>query len=112
RRVARAIVALYHGEAAARGAETAFDRRFKEHRAPDEMPAASIPPGTIEDGQVFLPRMLAELGLAQSGSEARRLIAQGGVRINGRPVAAEECPVEALVGATLQVGKRRFVRLS
>ncbi|MEA2507559.1 MAG: tyrosyl-tRNA synthetase [Actinomycetota bacterium] len=111
REVARAIVALYHGRRAAGEAEAAFDRRFKQREAPEEMPEVAIPPSAVDGDSVYLPRVLAELGLAGSRSEARRLISQGGVRINGEPVAGEEQPVEDLVGATLQVGKRRFVRL-
>jgi tyrosyl-tRNA synthetase len=61
---------------------------------------------------VYLPRVLAELGLAGSRSEARRLISQGGVRINGEPATSEEAPLSDVTGALLQVGKRRFVRLS
>jgi tyrosyl-tRNA synthetase len=112
REMARAVVELYHGERAARDAEEAFDRRFKENKAPADMPEAKIPQGAVDSGSVSLARVLAELGLAESRSEARRLIAQGGVRINGEPVDAEEQRVEDLAGATLQVGKRRFVRLT
>jgi tyrosyl-tRNA synthetase len=112
RSVARAIVGLYHGDAAAEGAEAAFDRRFKEHQAPDEMPVVAIPADAIDGDNVDLPRALAGLGLAASRTEARRLIAQGGVRINGEPVDGEQRPAADLAGAILQVGKRRFVRLT
>jgi tyrosyl-tRNA synthetase len=112
REMARKIVALYHGAPAAAEAEEAFDRRFKQNEAPDEMREATLPPGAVDAGSVYLPRVLAELGLAGSRSEARRLIAQGGVKINGEPVTTEEQPAEDLAGAILQVGKRRFVRLT
>ena len=112
RRVARAIVALYHGEDAASAAEAAFDRTFREHKAPEEIPQAQIPPDAIDGETVYLPRVLAELGLADSRSAARRLIEQQGVRINGEPIGSEEVPVADLVGATVQVGKRKFVRLT
>ncbi|MDQ3963099.1 MAG: tyrosine--tRNA ligase [Actinomycetota bacterium] len=111
RRVARAIAALYHGEDAARAAESAFDRTFKEHKTPDAIPEAQIPGDAIDGDVVYLPRVLAELGLADSRSAARRLIEQHGVKINGEPVGSEEVAMSDLLGATIQVGKRRFVRL-
>ena len=112
RAVARATVALYQGGDAAAAAEAAFDRQFKEGREPEEVPEAAIPHDAIDGDSVFLPRVLAELGLASSRSEARRLIAGGGVRINGATVQTEEVGLRELMGALLQVGKRRFVRLS
>jgi tyrosyl-tRNA synthetase len=112
RRMARAIVALYHGDDAAQSAEAAFDRQFREHEAPDEVPEAKLPADAIDGTQVYLPRVLADLGLAASRSEARRLLAQGGVRVNGEQVSGEELATSELVGALLQVGKRRFVRIT
>ncbi len=112
RRVAARVVAIYHGRAAALGAEAAFDRQFKDNQAPDEVPAAAIPPDAIDGVAVYLPRVLAELGLASSRGEARRLLSQGGVRVNGEQVTGEELPLDEVKGALLQVGKRRFVRLT
>jgi tyrosyl-tRNA synthetase len=110
--VAGATVALYHGGEAAQAAEAAFDRQFKEGRAPEDVAQASIPQNAIDADTVFLPRVLAELGLASSRSEARRLIAGHGVRVNGATINTEEVPLAELKGALLQVGKRRFVRLA
>jgi tyrosyl-tRNA synthetase len=112
RRMARRVVEMYHGPEAAEAAERAFDRQFKQHEPPEDVPAASLPPDAKEDGDVNLPRLLAELGLASSRGEARRLIAQGGVRIAGERVVTEDVAAEVLVGAILQVGKRRFVRIT
>ncbi len=112
RAVARATVALYHGDDAARAAETSFDRLFRERSAPDEVPEAAIPGDAVDGATVYLPRVLAELGLASSRSNARRLIEQGGVKVNGEQTLSEEIPLEDLEGALLQVGKRRFVRLT
>jgi tyrosyl-tRNA synthetase len=111
RRVARAIVALYRGEGRAVAAEAAFDRQFKHHEAPEDVPEAPIPASAVDGDRVYLPRVLAELELAASRSDARRLIAQGGVRIDGEVTAFEEVSLERLRGALLQVGRRRFVRL-
>ena len=112
RRVAGATVALYHGERAAAEAEAAFDRQFRHRRAPERVREAPIPPGAIDGDSVYLPRVLAELDLAGSRGEARRLISQGGVRVNGEPTSLEEHPLHELRGALLQVGRRRFVRLT
>lgn len=111
RRVARAVVALYHGDAAARSAEEAFDRQFKRHEAPEDIREAVIPESVLRGDKVALPKLLSELGLASSGSEARRLVAQNGVRVNGEVVTDEEMDASFLAGALVQVGKRRFVRL-
>ncbi|MDP9068864.1 MAG: tyrosine--tRNA ligase [Actinomycetota bacterium] len=111
RLVAGRVVAIYHDEAAAAAAETAFDRQFKEHRAPEEVPEAELPPDSIDGEIVYLPRVLAELGLAASRGEARRLLTQGGVRINGEQTRGEEFPLSELKGALVQVGKRRFVKV-
>jgi tyrosyl-tRNA synthetase len=112
RKVARRVVAMYHGEEAVTDAEADFDRKFKEHQAPEEVPEASVPNDAIDGDVVYLPRVLAELGLAASRSEARRLLSQGGVRINGDQISSEEIALTELRGALLQVGKRRYVRLT
>jgi tyrosyl-tRNA synthetase len=112
RAVAAATVALYHGREAAGAAEAAFDRQFKEGKAPAVVAEAPIPHDAIDGDTVYLPRVLAELGLASSRSEARRLIEGHGVRLDGAIVRSEEVPLRDLKGALVQVGKRRFVRLS
>ena len=111
RRVARAVVALYHGDDAAAAAEAAFDRQFKQHEAPTDVPEAAIPDAAKRDDVVLLPKLLAELGLASSGSDARRLIAGAGVKINGETIGEDEVAAASLAGALIQVGKRRFVRI-
>jgi tyrosyl-tRNA synthetase len=110
RRVARAVVSLYHSNDAAAAAEAAFDRQFKDRRAPEEVPVVDLPDGAGDGATVYLPRVMAELGLAKSRGDARRLIEQGGVRLNGEPVDSEEVPAADVAGGLLQVGKRRFVR--
>jgi tyrosyl-tRNA synthetase len=110
RRVAGAVVALYHSSGAAAAAEAAFDRQFKDRRAPEEVPVVDLPDGAGDGATIYLPRVMAELGLAKSRGDARRLIEQGGVRLNGEPVDSEEVPAADVAGGLLQVGKRRFVR--
>jgi tyrosyl-tRNA synthetase len=105
--LARWVVTRSHGEAAARDAEAHFTRVVREGRAPDDMPAHALPSGD----PVHLPALLAD-AFGVSTSEGRRLIAQGGVRVADAPVSALDVPRESLVGAVLQAGKRRFVRLT
>jgi tyrosyl-tRNA synthetase len=111
RRVARAVVEIYSGPEEAAAAEAAFDRQFKQGMAPEEVPEARIPGDAIDGERVYLPRILAELQLASSRSEARRLLSGGGVRVNGETVTSEEVSLSDLEGALLQVGRRRFIRL-
>ncbi len=113
RQLARNIVAAYHGEEAAVAAEEQFDLVFKAHEIPDDIPefAADLTPN--DEGKVYLAKLLADAGLAQSTGEARRLIDGGGVKVNGEPVPAKAYNVDPslLEGATIQVGKRKFAKL-
>jgi tyrosyl-tRNA synthetase len=105
--LARGIVERYHDPEAAREAEEHFTRVVREGRAPEEIPSAPLPDGD----PVHVPALLAScFGL--STSEARRMIGQGGVRIDGEPLSELDVPRASLAGAVLQAGKRRFVRLS
>ena len=106
--LARFIAARSWGEDAAREAEEHFTRVVRRHEAPEDVPEVALPEGD----PVHLPALLtAALGVASS-SEARRLIQQGGVKVNGAPAEGLDLPREALSGALLQVGKRRFARLT
>ena len=105
--LARWIVARSHGEEAARAAEEHFTRVVREGRAPADVPEFQLPAGD----PLHLPAVLAE-AFGLSTSEARRLIAQGGVRVCDRQVEELDFPRDALVGALVQAGKRRFVRLT
>ena len=105
--LARFIVRRSHGDDAARSAEDHFTRVVREGEAPEDAPEADLPEG---DGVVHVPALLVEhLGIA-STSEARRLVAQGGVKVNGEVVSELDLPRESLEGALVQAGKRRFVR--
>ncbi len=108
RRLAREIVAVYHGPEAAPAAEEAFDRVFKQHQAPEEIAEIAV----VLADEVYLPGLLAELGLVASASEGRRQIDGGGVKIDGEPVVPRTYSLaRAYVdGRVVQVGKRRFAR--
>jgi len=113
RLLARTVVDLYHGGGAGATAEAEFDRVFKAHVAPTDIPEHALDASEARDGRIGLANVLRQSGLAASNKEARRLIAQGGVRRDG--VVATD-PEETLTpaevdGATLQVGRRRWVRI-
>jgi tyrosyl-tRNA synthetase len=105
--LARFIVARSHGEEAAREAEEHFTRVVREGRAPEEVSEHPLPEGD----PVHLPALLAD-AFGLSTSEARRLISQGGVKLDGAVVSELDVPRVRLAGAILQAGKRRFVRLN
>jgi tyrosyl-tRNA synthetase len=108
RRLARVLVAQFHGGEAATRAEEHFDRLFRQHELPEDVPEVALPDGA----EVHLPALLRD-AFGVSGAEARRLLAGGGVKLNGETLPADELDVGAdrLRGAILQLGKRRFVRL-
>jgi tyrosyl-tRNA synthetase len=104
--LARFIVERSHGAEAAERAEDYFTRVVREHQAPEDVPETELPAGD----PLHLPAILVQhLGIG-STSEARRLIAGGGVRVNGETVAELDLPRARLEGALVQAGKRRFMR--
>jgi tyrosyl-tRNA synthetase len=109
REFARRLVERWHGAEAAAEAEAGFDRMFKEKRATDDAPVLPLP----ETDPVHVPALLADNGLAASRGEARRLITQGGVHLDGVPLAPAELdvPRTRLAGVELRVG-RRFARVA
>jgi tyrosyl-tRNA synthetase len=113
RELGRRIVDRFHGEGAGAAAEEHFNRVFVQHAVPDDIPEVELGEYRADgNGLVHLPRLIAgAFGL--SSSEGRRLIQQGGVKLDGEAVPAEplDLAVDRLDGRVLQVGKRRFCRL-
>jgi tyrosyl-tRNA synthetase len=110
RELARRLTDRFHGDGAGAAAEAQFDRVHVRREAPEEIPVATL--NVTEDGAVHLPVLIAtEFGI--SSSEARRLMGQGGVKLDGEALAPEplDLPAESLDGRVLQVGKRRYRRL-
>lgn len=103
--LAREIVRLYHGDAAAVAAEEGFNKQFRDKQAPELMPVHKI-----EKGGKSAVALLVATGLATSNSEARRLIEQGGARINDQILHIDR-EYAVSDGDILQAGKRRFVRI-
>lgn len=114
RALGRNIVAAYYDEAAAQSAEEKFDLVFKQHEMPEDIPEYQADLTPNDEGLVYLAKLLADSGLAASAGEARRLIDGGGVKIDGAAVEAKEYNLapERLQGAVLQVGKRKYIKLT
>ena len=109
--LARQVVRLYHGdEAAARAAER-FDKVFVDGQVPGDIPDVPIPDGSVNGTKVYMPRLLAEIGFTESNSAARRVIGQGGVYLDGRPLDTEEVEIADIRGKVVAVGKRHFARM-
>ena len=106
--LARRLVARFHGADAADEAAAHFKRVVVGHLPPEEIAERDFDAG--ENGEAHLPAVLADV-FRVSRSESRRLLGQGGVRLDGEPVDAADLPAERLDGAVLQAGRRRFVRL-
>jgi tyrosyl-tRNA synthetase len=112
RRLARTIVALYHGESAATTAEEEFERIFAKGGLPDEIPEPEVNlPSQRDIEAVWIVALAVGAGLASSSGEARRLIAQGGLRVDGDVVPNADHTVALSRPRLLQAGKRRFVRV-
>jgi tyrosyl-tRNA synthetase len=110
RALARRIVARFHDPAAAETAEGAFDRVHKQHEVPEDVEEIELAPEDLQNGLVHVPALLST-HFGTSRSEARRLLAQGGVKLDGEPLGDLDVPVERLTGAVLQVGRRKFRRI-
>ncbi len=109
RAMARTLTARLHGGEAAAEAEEHFNRLHVEHRAPEEVEEFAF---SSPNGVAHLPALIAD-AFGISRSEGRRLLAQGGVKLDGRTLPGEplDVPARELEGGVLQVGKRRFKRL-
>jgi tyrosyl-tRNA synthetase len=112
RSLAGRLVARFHDDAAAETAEAHFDRVHKDHLPPEEVEEVTLSPKLVSDGKVHLPALVAE-HFGTTRSEARRLLGQGGIKLNGEPLDSDQLDVEvgSLDGAVLQVGKRQFRRI-
>ncbi|MBU6336932.1 MAG: tyrosine--tRNA ligase [Acidobacteria bacterium] len=109
RSLGRAIVERFHGPEAATEAEAAFDRQFVDHEAPEEIEEVTV---EVDGEPVHLPAVLAD-AFSVSRSEARRLLGQGGVRVDGDPLDPEaiDVPAATLDGKVVQIGRRQFRRV-
>jgi len=112
KRLAREIITLYHGADAAQAADDEFERVHKQHEVPDDMPEVAVPDDICDAaGHARVTALLVAARLAPSSGEAKRLIAQGGVSIDGEKVADPAGTVLIQSGQVVKVGKNRFARL-
>jgi tyrosyl-tRNA synthetase len=109
KRLAREIVAQFHGAEAARQAQTHFERVYQRRQAPEAVQTILVP-GDGEGVQVDLPRFLAEHGLAPSRAEARRLLSQGAIQVDG--VAVKEEATFLPYGSLLRIGRHQWARVA
>jgi len=105
KRLAWEIVSIFDGDEAADGAAAHFERVHQDRKLPEDMPSLVL------DGPTNVVDIIHAAGFARSKSEARRLVEQGAVKLDGEPVTSIEAEIEAEAGKVLQVGKRRFVQL-
>ncbi len=104
--LAKAVVSMYHSQAAADRAAAEFDRVFSQKQKPTDIPEVELIPASYD-----LPELLLKLNLVESKSQARRLIEQGGVKINDKKVNNWQSQVPISSGDIIQVGKRKFVKV-
>jgi tyrosyl-tRNA synthetase len=100
------LTARFHGAAAAKSAAEEFVRQFKQKQLPDEIPLVRV----AADGPVWICRLMADAGLVKSNGEARRMVKQGAVSLDGEKVADADLEVALDKERIIQVGKRRFAR--
>lgn len=110
KRLAREIVTIYHSCEAAAQAQAEFERVFSQHEVPADMPDVDVT-GLLEDGRVWIVRLMTSADTALSNSEARRLVEQGGVSIDGEKVTAVSANVEVRDGQVLRMGRLKFARI-
>jgi tyrosyl-tRNA synthetase len=109
KKLARELTKRFYGEEDATMAEESFEKVFKHHGLPDNIPELVLEKA---NGEMWLPKLLVEAGLTSSTSEARRLIKQQAVSINNEKVLDTEFAVQPTGDVLIKVGKRRFAKIS
>ncbi|KKC49740.1 tyrosyl-tRNA synthetase [Paenibacillus sp. D9] len=109
--LAHSLVRLFHGTEAADFAESRFRAIFSEGALPDDIEEAVLQAAELEEGKIRLVKLLTVLDLLPSGSEARRSVQQGAVKLNGVKLEDVSAVVEPQEGDVLQAGKRRMARI-
>jgi len=109
--LAREIVKTYYSASDADRAAQEFDRVFRDQELPSEIPEVRVPTSELKQGKLWVTRLIVLSGFADSNSEARRLIEQGAVSIDGAKLADPNADVVISPGTVLRVGRRRFAKL-
>jgi tyrosyl-tRNA synthetase len=108
-RLAKEVVKLYHGEEKAMEAEQYFKSVFQKKNIPDDIAEMEVSIEESEEGLFFIPKLVTGLKLSPSTSEARRLLKQGGIKLNGEKLESDKISLQT--GDIIQVGKRKFAKL-
>jgi tyrosyl-tRNA synthetase len=108
RRLARALVTLYHSAGEAESAEHEFNRMFREKESPETVQEAAI---AAPGGRLGIVQILAESGLVPSKNEARRMVEQGAVSVEGVKISDVNAVIDITAGVVIRVGKRGFRRV-
>lgn len=113
RRLAREIITIYHDAEAAQAADAEFERVHARHERPENIPVFTLSDDLFTEGKIWVCRLLAAVGMAKGTTDARRLIEQGGVKLNDVRMTdtKQELAADTLGDALLQVGSRRFLQL-
>ncbi len=110
--LARDIITIYYGKDAAGKASDQFDQVFKNKEMPDEIEEVKISKSLLQNGKIDIVNLLKEAGLVASKSEGRRLVEQGGVKVNKSKVESPESSFALDPAVIVQCGKRKFARVS
>ncbi len=110
-RLAREIVSVYYNESSAAAAAEEFDRVFRKKELPDDVPVVPLPKTSLSDGKMWIVKVLTELQLEKSSSQARRVIEQGGAYFDGHRVNNVDAEIPVKDGMVVQVGQRKFARI-
>ncbi len=110
-RLAREIVTMYHGEQEAVKAEEEFKNIFQKKELPDEIPEYRLDLSQLENGEIWLPKLMLLAGMVSSSSEGRRLVAQGGVKVDDQKFADPGANIKPVDGMIIKAGKRKFVKI-
>ena len=111
KRLALEIVTDCYGEETAQKEAEQFEKVFSNRQFPDEMQELRISASSLDDGRLWIVKLIVDAGFASSNSEARRLLSQGAVSIDGKKVKSPDDSVETKNGMVLKVGKRRFGKI-
>ncbi len=111
KRLAREVVTIYHSAEAAAEAQAEFEKVFSERELPTEIAPIRVPKSAFRDGKVWVVRLLTTVGFADTNSEARRLVGQGAVTLDGEKIEDPNAELSLSEGQVLRVGKLKFGRI-
>ena len=112
KRLAWEIVCIYHSPEDADEAKVEFERVFSDREIPSEMPVIEVPQSAFKDGKVWIVRLVTIAGFAGTNGEARRLVEQGAVTLDGTRIADVNSEIPIKEGQVLHVGKLKYGRIA